>query len=116
MRALVLAAAAAGALAAGAASAAPKPDPALIQQGHDVFQKWCAPCHGPGPGHPGTDALQAKYHGSKPAPLEERRDLTPDQTRFFVRHGVSIMPPFRKTEVTDADLEGIAAYLSRAKR
>ena len=109
MRGLVLAAALA---LAGPAFAA---DPAVVAHGHDVFQYWCATCHGAGPGHPGTDALQAKYHGSKPAVLEDRRDLTPDQVRFFVRHGVTIMPFFRKTEITDADLDAIGAYLARAR-
>lgn len=88
---------------------------AAIQRGHDVFQYWCATCHGAGPGHPGTDALAAKYLGEKPALLEERGDLTPDLTRQFVRHGVSIMPFFRKTEMSDADLEAIAAYLAHPK-
>ncbi len=87
-----------------------------IAHGHDVFRYWCATCHGPGPGHPGADALAAKYHGSKPALLEDRRDLTPDQVRYFVRHGVSIMPFFRKTEISDADLDAIGAYLARTTR
>ena len=87
-------------------------DPRL-QQGHDVFQKWCAPCHAPGPYHPGTQALAAKYKGEKPDALEARTDLTPDVTKTFVRGGVSIMPPFRKTEITDQELDALAAYLAR---
>jgi len=90
-------------------------DPAQVARGHDVFQYWCATCHGEGPGHPGTDALAAKYHGSKPALLEDRSDLTPDQVRYFVRHGVTIMPFFRKTEISDADLDAIGAYLARSR-
>ncbi len=96
--------------------AAAKEDPAQVQHGSDVFQKWCAPCHAAGPGHPGTDSLRAKYGAAKPAELEQRRDLTPEQARFFVRHGVSIMPWFRKTEISDADLDAIGAYLARKKR
>ena len=30
-------------------------------RGNDVFQYWCAPCHAPGPRHPGTQALEALY-------------------------------------------------------
>lgn len=90
-------------------------EPTGVAHGHDVFQYWCSSCHGSGRGRPGTDALQAKYHGSKPALLEERRDLTPDQVRFFVRHGVTIMPFFRKTEISDADLDALGAYLARAR-
>jgi mono/diheme cytochrome c family protein len=89
---------------------------AKLQKGHAVFQYWCAPCHAPGPGHPGTQALAAKYaDGSIPAVLEERTDLTPELTATFVRGGVSIMPPFRKTEITDADLDALAAYLARPR-
>lgn len=62
---------------------------------------------------PGTAALAAKYSGQVPAALEERSDLTPDVVKFFVRHGVSIMPPFRKTEITDAELDALANYLGR---
>jgi len=88
-------------------------DPKL-QHGYQVFQKWCAPCHAPGPRHPGTQALAAKYSDGKiPAALEDRKDLTPDLVQYFVRNGVSIMPPFRKTEITDAELSDLAAYLSR---
>lgn len=89
---------------------------AQLQTGHDVFQKWCTPCHAPGPGHPGTQALAVKYKdGSTPSVLEERTDLTPDLTVTFVRGGVSIMPPFRKTEITDSELDALAAYLARPR-
>ena len=101
---------------ATAAAAAHRTDPAVVQRGHDVFQYWCGACHGAGPGHPATDALQAKYHDAKPALLEDRRDLTPEQVHFYVRHGISIMPFFRKTEVSDADLDAIGAYLARMRR
>ena len=33
-----------------------------------------------------------------------------------MRKGVSIMPFFRKTEVSDADLDALAAYLARARK
>ncbi len=99
-------------LLAGAAAAQPAvapPDPA---RGKAVFDRWCAMCHAAGPMHGGTAALEVKYHGDKPPELERRTDLTPDVVRLFVRRGMNIMPPFRKTEVGDADLEALAAYLS----
>jgi mono/diheme cytochrome c family protein len=86
-----------------------------VQQGTDTYQYWCATCHGAGPGHPGTTALAAKYKAAKPGLLEERTDLTPQAIRFAVRRGVSIMPFFRKTELTDADLAGVVAYLTRTR-
>lgn len=110
MRALVTGMAVA--LLAGEAAAADRPD---VDRGKDVFERWCSACHAPGPGHPGTQALQAKYKGAKPPALEDRRDLPPDQVKFFVRHGVSIMPFFRKTEISDKDLDDLAAYVARKR-
>ncbi|HZF28512.1 MAG TPA: cytochrome c [Gammaproteobacteria bacterium] len=80
--------------------------------GKAVFTKWCAPCHGDGPGKPGTAALQALYKGAKPALLEQRTDLPPELTKQFVRTGVSVMPFFRKTEISDVELEALAGYLA----
>ncbi|OOG15625.1 p-cresol methylhydroxylase [Pseudomonas sp. C9] len=60
---------------------------------------------------PGTASLAAKYGGSLPAALEERTDMPPAFIKYFVRNGVLIMPAFRKTEITDADLELLVDYL-----
>ncbi|HEY5567547.1 MAG TPA: hypothetical protein VIM81_09925 [Gammaproteobacteria bacterium] len=46
--------------------------------------------------------------------LEERTDLVPELNGMFVRNGLSIVPPFRKTEISDADLATLAAYLAPA--
>ena len=48
--------------------------------------------------------------------LESRTDLTPELTKFFVRNGINVMPPFRKTEITDAELNALAAYLASARK
>ena len=82
-------------------------------RGYVEYQKFCSQCHGEGVGKPGTLALADKYKGKKPALLEARTDLTPVIVKLFVRNGVSVMPFFRKTEISDADLDAIAAYLSR---
>jgi (+)-pinoresinol hydroxylase len=96
---------------AAQAFAAPKPDDTQIERGHKVYQKWCYPCHGPGADKPGTASLAAR--GQKPAVLAERTDLTPVMIKAFVRHGVLFMPTFRKTEISDADLAAISAYLTK---
>ncbi len=80
------------------------------------FQRACSVCHGSGPAKPGTRALRAKYRGKLPALLEKRTDLTQTYVKYIVRHGVSVMPPFRKTELSDRDLDAIAAYLARKPR
>ena len=38
-----------------------------------------------------------------------------DLVKAVVRTGVSVMPFFRKTEVSDADLNALAAYLAEPK-
>ena len=85
------------------------------RKGQQVYQKWCSPCHAPGANMPGTAALEFHYKGSKPAVLEERTDLTPAMVKSSVRNGVSVMPRFRKTEISDADLDAMARYLTRKK-
>jgi (+)-pinoresinol hydroxylase len=84
-------------------------------RGYVLFQRACSVCHGTGPAKPGTRALRAKYQGKEPALLEERRDLSADYVRFTIRHGVSVMPPFRKTELSDDDVNAIAVYLTRKR-
>lgn len=81
--------------------------------GKAVFDKWCAPCHGDGPGKPGTMVLSQRYGDRIPALLEERNDMTPEYLRTFVREGVGVMPQFRKTEITDSELDAMIDYLAR---
>ncbi len=95
----------------GPAPAAEPPDG--YAGGRAVYAKWCAPCHDPGVIHPGTNALTVKYKGVKPGVLLEWRDLSPESVRYLVRHGISVMPQFRKTEISDEDLDALARFLSR---
>ena len=55
----------------------------------------------------------ANLQGIQGAELEKRMDLPESLIRGVVRNGISVMPIFRKTEISDADLADIAAYLSR---
>jgi mono/diheme cytochrome c family protein len=95
-----------------------------VTHGKMVFDQWCLGCHArmagmAGPfGFPpaGTNMLQKKYKDTVPSALEDRIDLSPDLIRVVVRQGLPIMPPLRKTEVTDADLEAVIAYLTQKKR
>jgi len=54
-------------------------------QGRAVYELWCAPCHKPlSPEDQfvaGTGVLERKYHGTKPAALEQQADLTPGDLR-----------------------------------
>ena len=94
--------------------------------GKAVFDKWCTACprsRGAQECHvwqwrfqPGTSALAVKYKGKLPAVLEERTDLTSAQIKTVVRHGLYGMPITRKTEVSDAELEDVVAYLTRNRK
>jgi mono/diheme cytochrome c family protein len=99
------------AIAAGPSISAAQDSPS--ERGRQVYDKWCTPCHGAGEGKPGTISAAALYKGSKPAVLTERTDLTPAGIKTVVRTGMFIMPRFRKTEVSDADLEAVVTYLTR---
>jgi mono/diheme cytochrome c family protein len=88
-------------------AASPAPD------GAAVYDHWCAPCHSAGRGNPGTDSLTVKYKGQRPAVLLERTDLAPQAIAAFVRTGILSMPPFRKTEITDAELAALSAYVAK---
>jgi mono/diheme cytochrome c family protein len=109
-------------IAVGAVTAAAQPSAAQIARGQELFDYWCATCHGPGIGNdgapylPGEAALRAKYQGALPALLQERTDMTPELVKHYVRAGITIMPFFRKTEISDAELNAIASYLTRTRK
>ena len=88
-----------------------------VERGAAVFNNWCAACHArDARSAPGTASLQFKYQGKTPAALEDRRDLTPQAIRLFVRQGVATMPFSRPTEVSNADLDALIAYLTQSKQ
>jgi mono/diheme cytochrome c family protein len=92
-----------------------------VAAGKVVYERVCAPCHGRGAGTdgaamlPGSAALAAKYQGKLSPFLEDRSDLNADALKVFVRRGVGAMPMFRKTEISDSEIEAVAAYLSASK-
>lgn len=82
--------------------------------GKKTFNKWCGHCHAPGAmEHVGTIALRFKYEGKIPEELEERTDLHPFAIKTFVRGGTKSMPSFRRTEISNTELDAIVNYLSR---
>ncbi len=90
-----------------------------VERGQAVFANRCAICHARRENGrldtPGTVSLTAKYKGERPGALEDRTDLTPDVVKLFVRTGAYAMPQFRKTYVSDAELDALSAYLTRAR-
>jgi (+)-pinoresinol hydroxylase len=89
--------------------------PVTGSSGEQLFHRYCWECHGDGPFHPGTQALQAKYHGTLPARLDRRTDLTVEFVTGIVRNGITVMPPARKTEISDAELKALATDLAHGR-
>jgi len=84
-----------------------------LEEGKAVYAHWCAPCHANSMGLAGTNSLTIKYQGTDiSGVLEDRTDLTAPVISYFVRNGVAWMPPFRRTEISDADLAALSAYLT----
>lgn len=83
--------------------------------GKPVFDRWCAGCHAPGHGHPGTQQL-GLTRGAKLAVLEQRSDLSLEYIRYVVRNGLNAMPPYRPSELPDAALEQISTYLAPPRK
>ena len=83
------------------------------QQGKLLYGRTCIYCHGPGLW--ATNRI-AKRLDKDHALLENRTDLSADGIRAVIRSGVGSMPPLRKTELSDADVDAIAAYLTRKAR
>lgn len=86
------------------------------RNGEAVYEHWCSHCHDAGRGMAGTQSLQVKYKGELPPVLLERQDLTAEAIKTFVRQGVLSMPPFRKTEISDGELDALAAWMIQEMR
>ena len=100
-------------LTAGAAAADDTSLSAQELQGKQLYDRICIYCHGPGVW--GTNRL-ARRIDKDHALLVSRTDLTAAGIRVIVRSGVGSMPALRKTELSDSDVDAIAAYLTRHAR
>lgn len=81
------------------------------QGGRKLFNSSCVYCHGPNVW--GTFTLGRRL-GADNALLEKRTDLVGPYVKTVVRAGVGSMPAFRRTELSDADVDAIVDYLTRA--
>jgi (+)-pinoresinol hydroxylase len=92
-------------------------DAADVEAGKRVYELWCADCHAPTGeryGLPaGFNVLQKRYNGTLPGDLSQRTDLSVLTVRTIVRNGRNMMPRTRKTEISDAELEDLIAYVRR---
>jgi mono/diheme cytochrome c family protein len=79
-------------------------------QGEGLFSARCGICHaGSGPGV----MTLSKRLGKDKSLIAERTDLKPAYVKVVVRHGLRAMPPLGRVEITDAQLDEIATYVTR---
>jgi mono/diheme cytochrome c family protein len=88
------------------------------KDGEVLFTNRCGTCHLAG--GMGTNLLtkQRMMAGEPPETgmLANRTDLTADYVKTVVRQGKMAMPRLTHVDVTDAELDSIAAYLGKAKQ
>jgi mono/diheme cytochrome c family protein len=77
--------------------------------GAALYVQHCAACHDRGPAHPGTVRLADRWPNE--ASLLDRKQLPAAFVRVVVRQGLNLMPPFRPGELSDDELDALAAYL-----
>jgi mono/diheme cytochrome c family protein len=68
-----------------------------IANGERIYMAHCQKCH------PGGEAGLGPAINSNPAPQFVKR--------FQMRHGLGVMPPFKKNEISKKDLHDISKYL-----
>ena len=87
------------------------PTAAADMTGKDVFDHYCGACHGTDDG-PGTMQLR-RTRGKDQALLTERTNLSADYIEYVVRHGLRAMPPFVPSDLTEAKLKALLAFLAK---
>lgn len=80
--------------------------------GKQIYDHWCAACHMDSPFAAATIQLK-QTRGADNAVIERRNDLTEPYIRTLVRQGFAGMPKFRRTEISNAELDALVKYLVR---
>ena len=97
--------------------APPDPNSTGVERGRQLYDQNCSICHAQGVGMAGTESLRrsfaARGETERDPILANRTDLNGTVIRTFVRYGTKSMSYFRKTEVSDEDLDLIVEYLTR---
>jgi len=99
----------------------PMPEGDRLLAGRDakaVFEHSCGYCHFAG--GMGSNLLTKQMLAMKRPPsdgvLTNRRDLFPDYVKAVVRGGKGAMPAQTRVDITDAELNAVAAYLAKGKK
>ena len=80
------------------------------QEGRALFEATCIYCHN-ARGF-ATERLRTRLPEDRSV-LTERTDLDPAYIRTVVRNGLASMPAYTPTDLNEAQIQAIAAYLTR---
>ncbi|MEZ5744791.1 MAG: cytochrome c [Sphingomonadaceae bacterium] len=87
------------------------------RDGAALFSNHCGYCHLPGGMGTNLVTVQQVKAGNSPEMglLTNREDLTAEYVKAVVRNGKVAMPPQTRVDITDAELDAVAAYLGKGK-
>ena len=77
--------------------------------GQTLYEKNCLICHAAGPSFLGTTVLTARFGKGNGVLLD--RKLPSAYIEHMVRYGAGSMPGFRRSEITDNELQSLIAYM-----
>lgn len=80
------------------------------RSGEETYSLYCEGCHRPDGEGPGTVMLGHRF-GEERASIRDNPTLNRAYLKQVVRYGFLEMAPFRKSEITDAELELLADYI-----
>lgn len=89
---------------------AERPLSAEAARGKMIYEERCVHCHQK-QFWAGNRIRQRM--GDQYAPLDQRTDLNAAYIHQALRRGVGSMIPYRRTELSDAEIDALAAYLTR---
>ena len=78
--------------------------------GKETYDLWCGICHDAGEGFAGTQML-ALTRAEGLSVMKDNDTLVGPYIELVVRKGLGMMPVFRKTEITDEQLEALIEYI-----
>lgn len=87
-------------------------EPASVSAGQMLYQKNCLICHGDGPSFIGTIMLGNRL-GKENAVLLKRQNLPGEYVEQIVRRGMGTMPGFRRSEISDKELQVLIGYMQQ---
>lgn len=78
--------------------------------GQKLYEKNCLVCHAAGPSFVGTNVLTARFGQGNGLLIE--RQLPSAYVEHVVRHGAGSMPGFRRSEISDSELQTLIDYMA----